>query len=158
MNAGPQQWPKQTEATVVDQNDVASTLPSPSAGFRPVPRRFAHFELEIDPYGKQVELGRGAMGVTYKGEREISGGLGLRLMRPVTVMLAGLSLHPPSRELPYERRPPGISRSRPKGATKGTLRWGAIKCRFQLIRRLSRFWPRVFSIESRLESCFSAKS
>jgi hypothetical protein len=31
-------------------------------------------------------------------------------------------------------------------------------CRFQLIRGLSRFRPRVFSIKSRLRSCFSAKS
>src|SRR5215469_5427745 len=29
-------------------------------------RRYAHFEVEIGPDGKPVELGRGAMGVTYK--------------------------------------------------------------------------------------------
>jgi hypothetical protein len=35
---------------------------------------------------------------------------------------------------------------------------GQFGCRFQFIRRLSRFRPRVFSIKSRLKSCFSAKS
>ena len=29
-------------------------------------RRYAHFEVEIGPEGKPVELGRGAMGITYK--------------------------------------------------------------------------------------------
>ena len=29
-------------------------------------RRYAHFEVEIGPDGKPVELGRGAMGITYK--------------------------------------------------------------------------------------------
>jgi serine/threonine protein kinase/tetratricopeptide (TPR) repeat protein len=29
-------------------------------------RRYAHFEVEIDSNGKPVELGRGAMGITYK--------------------------------------------------------------------------------------------
>jgi TolB-like protein len=29
-------------------------------------RRYAHFEVEIGPNGKPVELGRGAMGITYK--------------------------------------------------------------------------------------------
>ena len=33
----------------------------------------------------------------------------LRLMRAVTVRLPGLSFILPTRELPYERRPPGIS-------------------------------------------------
>ena len=28
--------------------------------------RFAHFEVEVGPDGKPVQLGRGAMGVTYK--------------------------------------------------------------------------------------------
>jgi TolB-like protein len=31
-----------------------------------VQRRYAHFEVEIGPDGKPVELGRGAMGITYK--------------------------------------------------------------------------------------------
>jgi hypothetical protein len=35
-----------------------------SAG--PTDRRFAHFELEIGRDGKPIELGRGAMGITYK--------------------------------------------------------------------------------------------
>ena len=32
----------------------------------PASRRFAHFELEIGPDGKPVQLGQGAMGVTYR--------------------------------------------------------------------------------------------
>src|SRR5262245_34585213 len=35
-------------------------------GKRP-PHRFEHYELVIGKDGKPVELGRGAMGVTYKG-------------------------------------------------------------------------------------------
>jgi WD40 repeat protein len=78
MNTGPQRWPEQREATVVGQSGVAPSLGNASAEFGPLPHRFAHFELEIDPNGKPVELGRGAMGATYKA-------LDLALRRPVAL-------------------------------------------------------------------------
>jgi serine/threonine protein kinase len=40
--------------------DCADTTPTR------VPHRFEHYELMSDEYGKPLELGRGAMGVTYK--------------------------------------------------------------------------------------------
>jgi len=39
----------------------------PNRSRRPLSHRFEHYELITDQDGKPVELGRGAMGVTYKG-------------------------------------------------------------------------------------------
>jgi hypothetical protein len=36
------------------------------------PKRFEHYELVMGEDGKPVELGRGAMGVTYKASTSIS--------------------------------------------------------------------------------------
>ena len=40
---------------------------APSRSGRRLSHRFEHYELITDQDGKPVELGRGAMGVTYKG-------------------------------------------------------------------------------------------
>ena len=37
-----------------------------------VSHRFEHYELRLDQHGKPVELGRGAMGVTYKDSRFVA--------------------------------------------------------------------------------------
>jgi hypothetical protein len=47
-----------------------ASLPPPKKGSNPTPeqatQRFEHYELEKGEDGKPLELGRGAMGVTYK--------------------------------------------------------------------------------------------
>ena len=49
------------------QSDESTSEPR-NAGITParVPHRFEHYELMLDEEGNPVELGRGAMGVTYK--------------------------------------------------------------------------------------------
>src|SRR5499427_6022444 len=47
------------ESSFSEETVEPATLKEPA-------RRFEHYELVTDEYGKPVELGRGAMGVTYK--------------------------------------------------------------------------------------------
>jgi hypothetical protein len=52
------------ESSFSEETVEPATLKEPA-------RRFEHYELVTDEYGKPVELGRGAMGVTYKGSMSI---------------------------------------------------------------------------------------
>ena len=49
------------DSTVDDEPAISGSEPSVKSG-----HKFEHYELETDEEGKPVELGRGAMGVTYK--------------------------------------------------------------------------------------------
>ena len=69
MNSGLEQQPMQPEGEAIAGSDID---PKGAGSLRggeldgPANRRFAHFELEIGRDGKPIELGRGAMGITYK--------------------------------------------------------------------------------------------
>src|SRR5215472_10918242 len=69
MNTGLEQQPRQPEEEAKAGSDID---PEGAGGLRgreldgPADRRFAHFELEIGRDGKPIEVGRGAMGITYK--------------------------------------------------------------------------------------------
>src|SRR5215831_19394280 len=60
----------------------------------PQVRRFEHYEVMLDEAGRPIELGRGAMGITYKAldvnrlqKASGSGGRGIRL--PLLVISCG---------------------------------------------------------------------
>ena len=50
----------------VRSGESSTTALHSSRHSRPPPQRFDHYELVMGQDGKPVELGRGAMGVTYK--------------------------------------------------------------------------------------------
>ena len=65
----------ESEASTSEPGNAETTLTRP-------PRRFEHYELMSDEDGKPVELGRGAMGVTYKA-------FDVDLRCPVTLKVIG---------------------------------------------------------------------
>jgi WD40 repeat protein/serine/threonine protein kinase len=63
------QAPAQQVVKARDQEPQYAAVPDPKCIFAPsgpAGHRFAHFEVEIGRDGKPIELGRGAMGITYK--------------------------------------------------------------------------------------------
>ena len=57
----------------VSLEESASELPVVGSISQPVGRRFENYELILDADGRPIELGRGAMGVTYKRSTSICG-------------------------------------------------------------------------------------
>jgi hypothetical protein len=94
-----------------------------------LPKRFEHFELLTSEDGKPVELGRGAMGVTYKA-------LDINLHSPVTLkVISERYLADESARLRFLRRPArrraSITRMSPRfftseePATVISMRWNS---------------------------------